>query len=225
MEALFRFLVAYEGYVYLILGIGILFTARSLWKAFSEWRKAVFGLEKELSFQKVRGSGALFILLTMIGLSQFCLVSFIVPLLPATTFWPTPTANLLQTPAEPQTTPGTDQPLALVAPNEQVSATGCVPGEIIFNSPQPGDEVQGKVTLTGTVSVQSFGFYKYEYAPQGSDTWATIAAGDKIVVDNELGRWDTSQLVPGDYQLRLMVTNNLGESLPACILPVRVIAP
>jgi hypothetical protein len=225
VDALFRFMVDYEGYVYLIIGIGALFSARSLWKAFSEWRKAVFGLEKELSFQKVRGSGALFILLIMIGLSQFCMVSFIVPYLPATTFWPTPTANLLQTPTGTQTTPGAEQSLILIEPNDQASATGCVPGEITFSSPQPGDEVQGKVTLTGTVSVQSFGFYKYEYAPQGSDTWATIAAGDKIVVDNELGRWDTSQLVPGDYQLRLLVTNNLGEALPACILPVRVIAP
>jgi len=34
--ALFRFLVQYEVLVYLVLTIGAVFTARSLWKAWSE---------------------------------------------------------------------------------------------------------------------------------------------------------------------------------------------
>ncbi|MCX6079123.1 MAG: hypothetical protein NTW32_06275 [Chloroflexi bacterium] len=225
MDALFRFIVEYEALVYLILLIGAVFAARSLWKAWAEWRSSVFGLEKELSFQKVRVSGAMFILLIMIGLSQFCLVSFIVPFLPATTFRPTPTADLLQTSSGEVTQPVADQnaqPSAAIAPTGIVD---CVPGQIIFSSPKPGGEVQGKIILTGTVNVPNFGFFKYEYATQGSETWATIAAGDKIVIEGELGAWDTSQLVPGDYQIRLQVTDNLGKPLPACVLPVRVIAP
>jgi hypothetical protein len=223
VDAIFRFLVQYEVLVYLILTIGAVFTARSLWKGWSEWHAAVFGLEKELAFQKVRVSGALFILLSMIGLSQFCLVTFIVPFLPATTFRATPTADLLKTPS------GTFSAQDLTAQNGTPAAPAgtidCIPGEIMITTPQPGGLVQGKIILIGTVKVPNFGFYKYEYATQGNDTWATIAAGDKPVVEGELGAWDTTQLVPGDYQLRLLVTDNLGKALPACILPVRVTAP
>lgn len=223
MDALFRFIVQNEVIIYLILTIGMLFTARSLWKAWSEWHSAVFGLEKELSFQKVRSSGSLFILLIMIGLSQFCLVTFIVPFLPATTFRPTPTADLLQTPAG--TLSAADMTTQFGTPSAPERTTGCIPGQIMLSFPKPGSEVQGKIILSGTVNMPSFGFFKYEYAPQGNETWATIAAGDQIIIDGELGAWDTSQLVPGDYRLRLLVTDNLGKPLPPCILPVRVIAP
>jgi hypothetical protein len=223
VDALFRFLVQYEVLVYLILATGAVFAARSLWKAWTEWHAAVFGLEKELSFQKVRVSGALFILLLMIGLSQFCLVTFIVPFLPATTFRLTPTANLLQTPAA--TLSAGDLTAQISTPAPPAGTVGCVPGQIIISSPKPGDEITGKITLTGTVDVPSFGFYKYEYSPQGSGTWATIAAGNQIIHDGELGVWDTSQLISGDYQLQLVVTDNLGKALPACIIPLRVKAP
>ena len=224
MDALFRFLVQYETLIYLILTVGAIFAARSLWKAWTEWRSSVFGLEKELSFQKVRVSGAVFILLIMIGLSQFCLVSFIVPFLPSTTFRPTPTADLLQTPAV-AVAQGTDQPATAGTPSVLPGTVDCTPGKIMFSSPKPGDEVKGKIILTGTVNVENFGFFKYEYASPGSETWATIAAGDKIIIDGELGAWDTAQLVPGDYQIRLLVTDNLGKPMPACTIPVRVVAP
>jgi hypothetical protein len=95
----------------------------------------------------------------------------------------------------------------------------------MLSSPKPGGDVQGKITLIGTVNVPNFGFFKYEYAQQGNETWATIAAGDKVVIEGELGVWNTAQLVPGDYQIRLLVTDNLGKLMPACTLPVRVIAP
>jgi hypothetical protein len=223
VDALFRFLVQYEIYIYLFLVIGAVFAARSLWKAWREWHDAVFGLEKELSFQKVRVYGTLFILLSMIGLSQFCLVTFIVPFLPATTFRPTPTADLLQTPAA--TLSASDLTAQIGSPTTPVGTTGCVAKQIMISFPTPGGEVQGKIELTGTVDVPNFGFYKYEYASQGSEIWATIAAGNKIIRDGVLGVWETSQLVPGDYQIRLLVTDNLGKALPACIVPIRVTAP
>jgi hypothetical protein len=73
------------------------------------------------------------------------------------------------------------------------------------------------------VNISNFGFYKYEVAPQGSDTWATISAGRAIVNNGSLGRWDTTALTPGDYQLRLVVTDNQGQALQACVVPVRVV--
>jgi len=223
VDAWFRFLVKYEVLVYLILAIGAVFVGRSLWKAWAEWHSAVFGLEKELSFQKVRVSGAFFILFVMIGLSQFCLVTFIVPFLPSATFLMTPTADLLLTPAS---TLSADELTAQVGtPSAPSGTVGCTPGQIMISSPLPDSEIQGKIVLSGTVDVKNFGFFKYEYTPLGSEAWATIAAGDKTIPNGELGAWDTSQLVPGDYQIRLLVTDNVGKALPACIVPVRVIAP
>ncbi len=223
MGALFRFLVQYEVLVYLVLTIGAVFTARSLWKAWSEWRISVFGLEKELAFQKVRVSGAFFLLLIMIGLSMFCLVTFIVPFLPASTFRGTPTTDLLQTPA--MTLSAADLTAQVNATATPAGTTGCVPGKLALSAPKPGQDVKGKIILKGTIDVPSFGFYKYEYAALGKEAWTTIAAGDKVVTDGELGAWDTSQLTPGDYQIRLLVTDNLGKALPPCISTVHVIAP
>ena len=78
----------------------------------------------------------------------------------------------------------------------------------------------------GTADIPNFGFYKYEYAPLGSDTWATIVADKKVVQDSNLGKWViTSTITPGDYQLRLVVSDNNGINFPACVIPVRIIAP
>jgi len=223
LNELFRFLVDHEILIYLILGIGLLVVGSSLSLALLEWRKAVFGLEKELTFQKVRVSGAFVILFLMIALSQFCLVTFIVPFLPSATFLLTPTVDLLQTPLATLSSEAlTAQPPIQATPEGMV---GCIPDQIMISTPLAGSEVQGKIVFSGTVNVPNFGFYKYEYSPAGSETWATIAAGDKIVREAELGAWDTSQLVPGDYQIRLLVTDNLGKALPACIIPLHVVAP
>lgn len=223
MDSLFRFLVKYEIWVYAIVAVGGVFAVRSAWKAWSEWHASVYGLEKELSLQRVRISGAVVILLLMIGLSQFCLVSFVAPFLPGATFLTTPTADLLRTPVSTLEA-GAATPEAGTPPPPP-GTTGCVPGQLVITSPAPGEEISGKITLTGTVDLPDFGFYKYEFALQGSEQWTTIAAGNKIKHNEELGAWDPTALVPGDYQLRLIVTDNLGNLLPPCIVPVRVIAP
>ena len=121
--------------------------------------------------------------------------------------------------------PGIDQAGQVGTPAVPSGVDVCSPGQIVISSPKAGEQLQGKIILTGTVNVPNFGFYKYEYASRGSDTWATIAAGDKLKKEEDLGAWDTSQLVPGDYQIRLLVTDNLGKLMPACIISVQVIAP
>lgn len=225
MDSLFRFLVKYEFIIYVILGLGALFVIRSATRAWVEFRRSVYGLEKELALQRLRVSGAVIVLLLMIGLSQFCLVSFVVPFLPAVTFRQTATADLLQT---PQVTLDVAAAATAAAstPLPPPGTTDCVPGKLVITFPAAGQEITGKITLTGSVDVPNFGFYKYEFARQGSAQWTTIAAGNEVKHDEELGAWDPSELVPGDYQLRLVVTDNLNNSpLPACIVPVRIVAP
>ena len=201
--------------IYLILGVAAIFALRGLIVGWVEWQRSLFGLEKEFAFNKIRGAGVVLILLVMVALSQFCFVSFVVPMMPSTALKPTPTVNLLVTPGA-----GGEQMTAQPAMAPEGSE-GCVPGQLIITSPAPNEEIKGKITIKGTINVENFGFYKYEYSA-GNDIWVTVAAGDKVIVDGELGNWDLTQLTPGDYQLRLLVTDNTGAALPPCSLPVKV---
>lgn len=217
MSAFFEFIVDNEVVIYVLLGIGGLFALRGLLAGWADWQKSIFGLEKEFAFNKIKSSGVILILITMLGLSQFCFVSFIIPIFPSTTFQPTATINISGTPQ----VGGEDLTAAPANAAPPEGSVGCIPGQIMISSPLPNEEISGKLTLKGTINVQNFGYFKYEYS-QGNDIWVTIAAGDKLVVDGELGNWDVSQLTPGDYQLRLLVTDNTGAALPSCSLPIKV---
>jgi hypothetical protein len=220
MEAAFRFLADYEGLIYLVLLLGALFNLRWLARAWREKREAIYGLEREFATKRLTtaAGGLAFILLLCIG--EFFLATFILPLLPSSTFLATPTADLLATPTgtlSPDVlttgTPGAEAPFG---------ATGCIPGQIVITAPRPGQEVSGTVDLVGTVNVANMGFYKIEIAPQGNDTWSTIFAGQNTIKDDSLGQWITTELTPGDYRLRLVVTDNQGQALPPCVVPVRI---
>ena len=151
------------------------------------------------------------------------MASFFIPGLPADILVTTPTLDLISTPtgtlsAEMMTQYANLPPQAAV-----MDSVGCVPNKIMLTSPKAGDEVKGTIELIGTVDIPNFGFYKYEVARAGSDTWATISADRKTVTNGRLGGWNTTSLTPGDYQLRLVVTDNQGAVLPPCVVPVRIV--
>jgi len=222
VDALFRFLVKNETPFYLLLSLGGLFAFRNLYRAWVEWKQSVFGLEKEMAFQRVRSSGTIAILLVMMGLSVFCLVSFVAPFIPAMTFLQTATPDLFAT---PRTTLPPGATPAATLPQPPAGTLGCIPGKLIITSLQAGQTLQGAVELKGTVDLPNFGFFKYEYAPVGSQDWVAIAAGRDPLRDASLGVWNTSTITPGDYTLRVVVTDNTGTALPPCEIPVRIAAP
>ena len=224
MVEVYKFLSSYEGLIYIVMAIGGLFAFRWLWNAWREWQMAVYQLEREFSLRRLSQAIAISTLIVILFCAEFFVASFVIPGLPADTFISTPTLDLFATPT------GTLSPEMMTqfaaAPPVAVNSntSGCVPDQLIITSPKPGSEVTGAIDLIGTVNIPNFGFYKYEVAPQGSDTWATISAGRNIVVNEKIGGWDTSALTPGDYQLRVVVTDNQGQSLPACIIPIRILA-
>lgn len=223
MADFYKFLSSYEVLIYILLAIGALFSFRWLWRSWREWQTAVYKLEREFSIRRVGQSVAISVLILVLFCFEFFMATFIIPGLPAEAFLTTPTLDLISTPT------GTLSPEMMtqfaISPPQAPTASGsdCVPGQVDLTSPKAGDEIKGIIDLVGTVNIANFGFYKYEVAPQGSSTWATISAGRDIVVNNSLGRWDTTALTPGDYQLRLVVTDNQGNALPACIVPIRVV--
>lgn len=223
MAAFYKFLASYEVLIYILLAIGGLFSFRWLWRSWGEWRVAVFSLEREFSARRLGRSAAISVVIVTLFCVEFFMATFVIPGLPSDFFITTPTLDLISTPTGTLSPEMMTQFANAPAGTLAASTTGCVQGQISLSFPKPGDEVKGAIELTGTVNIPNFGFYKYEVATAGSDTWATIAAGRSIVIEGPLGRWDTTALTPGDYQLRLVVVDNQGVILPSCVVPVRVV--
>ncbi len=223
MTAFYRFLIAYEFFIYVILAAGGLFAFRWLLNSWKETRVAVYQLEREFSARRLAQSAAISVLIVALFCTEFFLATFIAPNLPAAQFLSTPTLNLLATPTGTLSPAIMTQYANLPAAAPTLGATGCAPGQAIITSPQPGEELKGTVELIGTANLPNFGFYKLEVAPIGGSNWAIFSAGSKTVKNGALGKWNTTAITPGEYQLRLVVTDNQGLPQPPCVVPVRVI--
>jgi hypothetical protein len=223
MPAIYRFLGTHEVLIYILLSTGAMFGLRWLWRSWNEWRHAVYSLEREFALRRMGQAVASLALIVVLFFAELITATFIFPSLPASMFVATPTPDFLATPT------GTISPELATAiamtPRPAVrgdAGEGCVADLVNISAPRSGQEVRGTVEIRGTVDIPEFGFYKYEVAARDSDSWATIAAGREAVLDGTLGQWDTSALPPGDYQLRLIASDNQGRALPACIVSVRV---
>jgi hypothetical protein len=227
MRDFFPVLETYEIWIYALLGLVLLFYLRKLAVAAREWRAAQFGFEKVVAQRKLNFALTLVVIFGLLMLSEFVLVSFVAPAMPNAKSLVTPTLDLLSTPRATlpaKTAAVTPTTVGIEATPLVVIAEGCQPGIIEWVFPRQGDVIQGVVNVKGTVNVNNLGFYKYEYVQAGSTEWVTIAAGNTTVVNDLLqGTWDTTQLIPGDYQLRLVVADNQNNAFPACTVSIRVI--
>ena len=227
MEDALRFVREYEIYIYIILGVVAAWYLRKFIVSWRDLREAAFGLERETAQARLNWSASVLVFTLILGVIEFALVSYVVPAVPGAVPIFTPTLDLLATPTLPLNpedgTPGaaTLTPAATLPPSEN----GCAPDQVEITFPTSNSSVQGIIEIIGTADIPNFGFYKYETAPVNDPTWLTIQAGDKVVKQDVLGPWDTSRLNPGDYYLRLVVTDNAGQQLPPCTIQVRVEAP
>jgi hypothetical protein len=224
MASILRFFVLYAPLVYMLLVVGLLLASRNLSRSLKEKRISVFGLEREIAQRRANQAIAFLVIVLLLAVGELVLSSFLAPGMPASALLDTPTVNLSAVPTNTLSpeflrTLTTGTPAA----TQGAEASGCIPGQIMLTSPKSSAEVSGQITLKGTASIPNFGFYKYEVAPAGSENWATLQAGRDVVVDGNLGLWDTTALTPGDYLLRLVVTDNQGQALPPCVVKVRVL--
>ncbi len=223
MAEFYKFLASFEVLIYILLAIGGLFAFRWLYRSWREWQVAVYSLEKQFSSRRLSQSASISILIVILFCFELFMASFVIPGLPSDLFMSTATLDFISTPTGTLSAEMLTQYANLPPQSTAANTIGCTPNQIIITSPSAGAEVQGAIDLIGTVNISNFGFYKYEVAPLGSETWATISAGRALVNNGKLGSWDTTALTPGDYQLRLVVTDNQGQPLPACVVPVRVV--
>lgn len=83
----------------------------------------------------------------------------------------------------------------------------------VITSPKEGDKLTGVVQIMGTATHGRFAFYELAWAPQSSpDSWQMIATVQNRIVNGSLGTWDTAQLQPGVYRLRLRVVRDNDKS-------------
>jgi hypothetical protein len=226
MEDALRFVRDNEIFIYLILGIVAAWYLRKFLLAWRDLREAAFGLERETAQARLNWAASMLVFILILGAVEFALVSYVVPTVPGAAPIFTPTIDLLATPTvtlSPDSTPGA----ATLTPGPTLPAGegGCLPGQNDITFPEDGTTVRGVIEIIGTANIPNFGFYKYETTPINDLSWLTIQAGDSIVENDVLGPWDTSRLNPGDYYLRLVVTDNTGESAPPCTIQVRVETP
>ena len=224
MGPVYRTLASYEPLIYIALAIGGLFAFRRMWRSWREWRDSVYGLEREFALRRLgQATAAAFLILALVFV-EFFIATFIAPSLPATDILATPTLDLLLTPentlSPEQATQAALSPVTQAAPS---GMSGCVPDQIMITAPEPGADVTGTVKITGTANVPNFGFFKYEFAPRGSQNWATISAKRDPVTDGEIGDWNTTSLTNGEYFLRLVITDNVGVAMEPCVIALRVI--
>jgi hypothetical protein len=235
MDEALRFFRLYEGWIYFFIALGAVLYLRRLFASFREMRSTIFGLERSSAQNRFNQAVTVLVLLILIGIGEFVIVSYVAPLRPESNPLLTPTIDLLATPTA--TLPAGDSTEVVLEEGEEAETPvpsptvdarigQCVAGVLEITSPEPADQLLGEVEITGSANVENFGFYKLEVTPQSQATWRTIQAGRVPVQDGVLvTSWDTSTLAPGDYLLRLVVTNAAGELLPDCQVPITILIP
>ena len=225
MEELLRFLATYEVGVYIIFGAVILVNIKRLIDALLMLKKSKFGLEKEVAHKRIRSSVTLLVLFFLFGISYFLIVTIAAIQYPGIARIATPVVDPLGENEEDNmlNSPGTSlDPMQIT--QTAVAATGCILEQLEWIQPETGTTVSGSVELIGTVNIPNMGFYKYEYKLQGEDLWTPINAGNKPIVEEPFaGQWNTEQLTPGNYLLRIVVSDNQNNLLKPCEIEVRVI--
>lgn len=225
MEQVLQFFRAYEIWIYIVLGVLAIWQIRKFALAWSELRGAFFGLEREAAQTKVNSAATMVVLLIIMAVAEFTVVTFVTPSVPGANLLPTATLDLLATPTTTLPAPTQDPNKtqeATPTPAELPAAEGCMVGQINLTYPLNGNRVKGSIDIIGSADIANFGFYTLQVAHPGDSAWLNIQVGQKPVKNDVLSSWDTSALTPGEYLMKLVVTDNVGNEITACTIQVTV---
>lgn len=220
-----RWLITFHNGIYILLGLGILIYLRKFLIGLREWKRSVFGLERDRAQRKLVSASTGLTLLILLVIGEFLLVTVIGPRLPGQTF-----QENIARPSEPSATEMVvvdDDQIEEI--NDPLTAAGepldsvCIEDVLEITSPNDGEAISGTVEIIGSVNIENFGSYKYEYSTTAAEDWITIAAGNRLKLNESLGSWYTSDLPPGTYLLKLVPLNNNGDELKPCIVRVEVV--
>lgn len=225
LDSILRGLITYSVGIFLLLGLGILIYLMKFMSGLREWRKSVFGLERDLAQRKIVTATTGLTLLVLLLVGEFVLVTVVRPQMPGQPESVTSPMDPLATSTATLSAEDAQNPTTFATPvvEAQNLESQCVEDVLEIISPEDGEAVSGTVEIIGSVNIEDFGSYKYEYSTTGDINWITIAAGNQLKLDESLGSWFTSALTPGTYYLQLVPLNNVGEELTPCIISVEVV--
>ncbi|MEA3327131.1 MAG: hypothetical protein U9R53_07455 [Chloroflexota bacterium] len=225
LNNILRGLITYNIGIFFLLGLGFLIYLRKFILGLREWKASVFGLERHMAKRKLASASTGLILLILLFIGEFLLITVIGPQMPAYSTAATLKIDPFITPTTTLSSGESQAADRMLTPTigKESLISECQEGILEITSPGDGDEVSGTVEIIGTVNIEDFGSYKYEYSTTGVVDWVTIAAGNQLKLDENLGYWYTSALQPGIYLLQLVPLNNVGDELTPCIITVEVV--
>lgn len=93
-----------------------------------------------------------------------------------------------------------------------------------LDSPQPGDVLQGVISIAGVTEVEGFRSAEVAFAYQvdPTNTWFLIAQTNTPVKSGALASWDTTTISDGGYRLRLLVLLQDGQKVEVMADGLRV---
>ena len=224
MEDLILFIDANQAWIYLLLGVAGAAYLRQVIRSYRQHRETIFGLEREQTTGRMRGSGALLATVLALMLATFLVSTFAAPAVPVSIRpTPLPTLSLLPTATLAPEVQGVALPTSTALPAVVVDPAGCQNPLATMAVPANGDTLSGIVEVVGTANIENFAFYKLEYISLvPGAVWRAVWAGTTPVLEGPLGTWDTSLVIPGDYAFRLVVTDAAGNAPQPCTAQVRV---
>jgi hypothetical protein len=212
------FLIArYQLWVYAVLGLAVLAYARALLRANHLLGQTLFGLEKEAALEKRNGALAMLIILSALAISVFAIDRYVVPELRAASASPAPSARPTAAPSP--------SPLGAGGGPLQVDSSGCENPQATLIEPLPGAHISGSFVVRGTAAGDNFAFYTLEIGGLGTNgQWVPLQVGNTLVEEGDLGTLDTSAYSSGEYALRLVVKDTIGNFPPPCVIPITIVA-
>ena len=228
MDEALLLLQAYQTWIYIILAVAFVIYARSAVLWLQVFQRAEFGLERERARRGMTRAGIMGVWVILVAGLTFLAATVLSPAVPASLRpTPLPTVSLLATPSTPA--PEVSGPAATALPEAALDSSGCSNPGSTLTFPTEGSDLSGTVMIQGTADIPNFAFYKYEYielaggVPAPGAVWRAISAGTIPVTAEDLGAWDTTLVIPGDYAFRLVVTDTAGNAPLPCVRRVRVL--
>lgn len=226
MEGLITFFIRAEIGIYLIAGLMLFIALIKLIKLSNEKKETVFGLEKEIIGKRIRNTFTMLALSALMILAELFFVSYASVKYPNITATATPTVEVQAATATSGMIIQSQTTFEILSTERSIGSEGCIENQIDWLSPKDGEEVRGAIELKGTVNVPNLGFYKFEYRAANDTNWTTIAGANQAVVEGSLGgTWNSQNLTPGEYQLRIVAYDSQNNEYPACTITIRVVAP
>jgi hypothetical protein len=151
MEELLFFIETNQGWFYIFMFLLGAFYAQSAWKSYLDFRRAIFGLERERAASRLRRIGAIMALIMMGLLVVFLLSTFVAPAVPvAPVETPIATISVLTQSAEEDS-----GQLATAVPIE-AGVQACENPNATITSPENGVSIGGVVQIEGAANLEGF---------------------------------------------------------------------